>query len=373
MQHKKSIVPPQKKLNIGTRVQFLTSKDVGVITEKLGDGMVKVLLDGIDMEIPVFESDLMLEQSPSSPFFEDFNLPTFPQPPTNLVEKNFPTKIPQDFGFWVVLEMSKTSKGDIEKFNIHLLNATSLAVAVDFELRFGDSPEHTVSETLLAATLEPHLSSLTWDELNDAPNLFLRLTPLYTEGGGKVEEMPLKIRYKQLLKHPANFPFWQHEQLFAFKMIEKFEYSTSKTAKKVDSGIAELKKYTQNALNEQKKALHRQEELNRYRIFEPTPNVDEYAHFPQAIDLHIEMLHNNPSLLNNNDIVQHQLRAFDHYLNRAIRLGVPKVFIIHGVGKGRLKEMIAARLRRNNHVKNFKNEYHQKYGWGATEVILSHS
>jgi dsDNA-specific endonuclease/ATPase MutS2 len=46
------------------------------------------------------------------------------------------------------------------------------------------------------------------------------------------------------------------------------------------------------------------------------------------------------------------------------------VYIIHGVGKGRLKEMIHARLKRHSDVEHFKNEYHERYGWGATEVIL---
>ncbi|MBK6929627.1 MAG: Smr/MutS family protein [Saprospirales bacterium] len=49
---------------------------------------------------------------------------------------------------------------------------------------------------------------------------------------------------------------------------------------------------------------------------------------------------------------------------------VPRVFIIHGVGEGKLRETIADELRRRPEVHKFKNEYHTKYGYGATEVVF---
>ena len=46
-------------LGIGTKVKFLTTPDSGTIIDKLGDGMVMVQLDGVDMDIPAFEEDLV--------------------------------------------------------------------------------------------------------------------------------------------------------------------------------------------------------------------------------------------------------------------------------------------------------------------------
>ena len=74
--------------------------------------------------------------------------------------------------------------------------------------------------------------------------------------------------------------------------------------------------------------------------------------------------------MNNAEILRLQLRTFDDYLEKAIRVGVPKVFIIHGLGKGRLRNEIASRLIRHPEVETFKNEYHPRYGYGATEVIF---
>ena len=68
--------------------------------------------------------------------------------------------------------------------------------------------------------------------------------------------------------------------------------------------------------------------------------------------------------------LQLQLDHFEQYIDKAIRLGVPRIYVIHGIGKGKLKNMIASRLIQNPQIKTFKNEYHPRYGWGATEVIF---
>ncbi|NJK83175.1 MAG: Smr/MutS family protein [Saprospiraceae bacterium] len=65
-----------------------------------------------------------------------------------------------------------------------------------------------------------------------------------------------------------------------------------------------------------------------------------------------------------------QLKFFDAFLEKALRLGVEKIFIIHGVGTGKLKDAIANRLLQHPYVATFKNEYHPRYGWGATEATL---
>jgi hypothetical protein len=94
------------------------------------------------------------------------------------------------------------------------------------------------------------------------------------------------------------------------------------------------------------------------------------AAFEPEIDLHIEKLAENWRKMSNAEILRLQLAAFDNYLSNAIRLGAPQVFIIHGVGQGRLRDEIATRLMQNPDVQTFKNEYHHKYGWGATEVLF---
>ena len=99
-------------------------------------------------------------------------------------------------------------------------------------------------------------------------------------------------------------------------------------------------------------------------------DVKAFANFNIELDLHLENISKNTSKLNSAEKMRLQMEHFDRYISQAIRLGVDRVFIIHGVGKGKLRNAIASRLIANRDVKTFKNEYHPKYGYGATEVIF---
>lgn len=123
------------------------------------------------------------------------------------------------------------------------------------------------------------------------------------------------------------------------------------------------------------KTLTRQEALKRKakkvtdkRVVET--DLAEKLTFPQTIDLHIDRLVEDPTALPRHLYLPTQLKAFDEYIDRAVRLGVDNVFIIHGVGDGVLKRAIHSRLHRVKFVRDFKNEHHHKFGYGATEVTF---
>lgn len=96
-----------------------------------------------------------------------------------------------------------------------------------------------------------------------------------------------------------------------------------------------------------------------------------FASFVQEIDLHAEKLSSDAHKMNNAEILRLQIQHFDNYMRKAIQIGVDRVFIIHGLGKGRLRDSIASRLIRMPEVVTFRNEYHPKYGYGATEVVFT--
>lgn len=101
-----------------------------------------------------------------------------------------------------------------------------------------------------------------------------------------------------------------------------------------------------------------------------TPHPTDFATFETIIDLHAEKLIKNQGKLTESEIFQIQVQRFDQYLAQAIRLGAERVFVIHGVGKGRLKDYIKETCDRNIHVIKAKNEFHPLFGFGATEIIL---
>jgi dsDNA-specific endonuclease/ATPase MutS2 len=65
-----------------------------------------------------------------------------------------------------------------------------------------------------------------------------------------------------------------------------------------------------------------------------------------------------------------QLRAFEKWLDKAELNYLKQLWVIHGVGSGRLKEEVHELLKHRNSVKSFVAQYHPWYGNGATEIYL---
>ena len=90
----------------------------------------------------------------------------------------------------------------------------------------------------------------------------------------------------------------------------------------------------------------------------------------KEVDLHIEELTNDFSHLTNAEIVLLQLAKFTKELNNAMLNNFKSIVFIHGVGNGKLKSALRDELRNYPQV-TFRDGDYQKFGNGATEVILS--
>lgn len=354
-------------LGIGTKVKFLTTPDSGTIIDKLGDGMVMVQLDGVDMDIPAFEEDLVRAED-----FEGQILVSQVVKPKNYLSKDkinvFATPeietfdplsikpIFKDSGVHLAFLPIKKRTGEIEKFDILLVNDTAFDViyAVDFVL-FDDIK--WTKDGLLKPIKFEKIGDVVFDDINDSPQIDVSVKPVFTEGVGEELFKTLKIKAKQFVKNLQFVPCMNIDaHLFtAFEQLD--------TTKNAGNDLSDYTKQVSKTVKQKKQ----KEDFIRH---DTTPSPMEYAAFDPEIDLHIEMLHDNPTSVPADEIIRYQLRAFEYFMDKAIRLNVPKIYVIHGVGKGKLRDSVAARLRRHPNVLMFKNQYHEKYGWGATEVWL---
>ena len=91
-----------------------------------------------------------------------------------------------------------------------------------------------------------------------------------------------------------------------------------------------------------------------------------------VVDLHIEKITDNWKHLNNFEILTLQLKEFDKWYHLAIAHHQPGLIVIHGVGKGRLKEEIHDILKTKKEVKHFINQYDPRFGYGATEIFFQY-
>jgi dsDNA-specific endonuclease/ATPase MutS2 len=86
------------------------------------------------------------------------------------------------------------------------------------------------------------------------------------------------------------------------------------------------------------------------------------------VDLHIERLVSDAKTLQPFEILDIQLSAFEKACDASVAHRQPMLTVIHGVGKGVLRDEIHERLRMKRHVSTFVNQYHPLFGYGATEV-----
>lgn len=87
------------------------------------------------------------------------------------------------------------------------------------------------------------------------------------------------------------------------------------------------------------------------------------------VDLHIHELLEFDSHLSDHEKLTHQLNVAKHQVEKAQKGHYKKVILIHGVGKGVLKEKIREMLAGMERIE-FYDASLQKYGTGATEVVF---
>jgi hypothetical protein len=88
------------------------------------------------------------------------------------------------------------------------------------------------------------------------------------------------------------------------------------------------------------------------------------------VDLHIEKLRDDHDFLAGDEIFRIQLAQFNKSLDAAIVHQLPEVTFIHGTGNGTLKHELHKLLSKHPKVQTFMDARKEKFGYGATKVIL---
>lgn len=92
---------------------------------------------------------------------------------------------------------------------------------------------------------------------------------------------------------------------------------------------------------------------------------------PQSeVDLHIEKLTPDHHLLSSATMLNMQLNHFKKVLDAAIVHQLPEITFIHGAGNGTLRHELHKLLAKNNRIQTFMDARKEKFGYGATKVIL---
>ncbi len=240
-------------------------------------------------------------------------------------------------------------------FDVALLNFSteSLLYSVHLVANTGQQWER---RGVLGSTQGTVLGHLYRDSLNENATVEVEVSRRAETGTDSKQSRSVKLKPKLFYKNtkPVN---WFPEDVTLFAVFD--------TVKLVRVAKESIRAYTQKNVAPAVIPEEKRERLdvNKYGVLAA-------ASFQPELDLHIEKLVEDAGEMKGSEMLELQLKHLESYLDVAIRLGVPKVYIIHGNGSGVLRERIHHRLGTMGDVERFNAGYLPKYGNGATEVIF---
>lgn len=320
-------------------------KETGVVTRLNGAEMVYVQLP--DMEIPVYCSDIT-RTIPKQEMPEKKTGTGNTSAQTTMVNNNQPVKKGSN-ELSLVFVPRKHSAGDIESFRVMLINDT--AFPINFRYRFFLAGNmHFQSDNMLLPEQYFLLHEIVLDALNEAPEFDLHIRDVKNE--------VMTGNLSQKIK-PQNF--FNKSGITSLTGEEGYIYKVP---------LSPIKKIVRKEIVKPATDKIDISMLKDMMMFSP-PNKDHEMETASAeVDLHIEKVPGYVPGMSNAEKLQLQLEQFEQKLDHAIAGGLDRIYFIHGVGKGILKMEIHRMLQRRKEVKSFNNNYHPKYSYGATEVIL---
>lgn len=329
----------KEKYSIGEKVFLVHLKEEAIITRIINDELMYVGLG--EMEIPVFTSDVSHEDTASKNEQQDERNSSAPDNKSFSDEKIEKTNA----GIFLSFEPVKSS-GEISSFNIYLINDTNFPIDFNYYFFIHDQI-HFALKKLLVPYNYLILHSIEYDLLNEAPAVQLEACDVMNQNfRGKLTQ---KIK-------PQNF----FNKLSITPIIKKETYQY-----KVPTQSLQQKK------EEKKKPVAFDAEALKQMMMDiPLIKDNEVESADNEIDLHIEALANDYDIMDASEKLQLQLVRFQQALDQAIARNAGKFYIIHGIGSGKLKSEIHKMLKSYKEVRSFSNDYHPRYGYGATEIFL---
>jgi hypothetical protein len=337
------------KFQQGDRVLVLHSNEEGEVVDIINDKMVMVDVRGVkfpayidQLDFPYFKAfseKRLFPAKKEKQYIDDIN-----------IEKKIPKRIVD--GVWLsflpIFETDEFGDELVNELKIHLINRTETTYQFQYRLLFFGKPDFE-----LKGNVKPfedfYLHDVAFSEMSDSPSFQFEFSLLQPQKGkAEYYESGVKLKPKQLFDQIEELK-QKGEATFSYKLFEIFP---------------------DNAIEEK---LHFDSLLAKgVKIY----NIKEVRmHLPPArtvVDLHIEKLLNDWKGLNNAEILNIQLKEFDKWYDLAVAHHQSQLIVIHGVGKGRLRDEIHDALRLKREVKTFVNQYHPSFGFGATEIFFQY-
>lgn len=336
------------KFQVGDTVVIKVTNEEGQIIEIMNEKMVMVEVRGVkfpaymdQLDFPYFKrftEKKLLPPKKEKKYVEDVRRERNPQP--KVVD-----------GVWLsFLPKFQTDEfGDdyVELLKLHLVNRTEQPYRYHYQQQFFGKTEFELKGQI-AAFEDIYLHDIDFASLSDSPGFNFEFSLLQPEKGmADYFETALKLKPKQVFDRIEQLKE-KGEATFTYKLFD--DYPLASKEEKPEAWTLPNSALIYDAKDAR-------------RHLQPSRSV---------VDLHIDKLVDNWQDMTNTAIVGIQLREFEKWYDLAIAHRQHSLIIIHGIGKGRLRDEIHSVLRHKKEVKSFINQYHPSFGWGATEIFFQY-
>ncbi len=330
------------------KIIVLATGEQGRVVEWIDKKMLLIEVGGV--QFPVYADQI------DFPYFNDFTAKKEPLKATSKTtqipktEKSISRQVQRD-GVWIsffpVLDKDVFDDDIISHFRIFLLNHTEDDLVFDLSIFYGTNKEIDLKHTINSFG-EMYLFDLPFENLNDQPRFDFDFSLTLTDKKRADHfEVLFKPKPKQIFKM-AEEVLKDQKASFTFNLFEflpvKIEHERIDISKLNSAG---------------------------FKIYPADKIRSNLPPQRTLIDLHADKLSQVPKNANPAEILDIQLKAFEHFYEQALLHRLPQIIVIHGIGTGRLKDEIHELLRHKNEVKSFVNRLHPLYGYGSTEIWLN--
>ena len=334
------------KFQVGDKVLVLHSNEEGEVIDIINNKMVLVDVRGVKFPAYIDQLDF--------PYFKRFTeKKLFPPKKTKKYiddvkkEKSNETKIAD--GVWItflpVMDTDEFGDEVVEALKIHLVNRTDLGYHFFYKLNFFGKTDFELKNEVYAFQ-DFYLHDIPFSDLNDSPTFEFVFSLIHPEKNKMVEyETSLKLKPRQLFARIEEIK-QKNQPTFSSKLFNVFPDKPVKELVEPGLAVSGSKHYDASKARQH---------------LEPAKSV---------VDLHIEKITDEWKGLSNYEMLDLQLKTFEKYYELAVQHHLAHLTIVHGVGKGKLRDEIHDILRLKREVKSFVNQYHPLYGYGATEIYF---
>lgn len=345
------------KYEIGDEILVLHSNEEGRVIEIINEDMVMIEVRGVKFPAYLDQIDF--------PYFKRFtSKPIVPKQKTYIEdiprEKKPVLDVKNEDGVWLSLVpkfvLDDFNDEVVDSFKLYLVNHSSQDLHFIYRQLFENAKDFELTNDVSAGK-DFYLHDIEFEDLNDKPS-FLFTFSLQKPIKGKMEafDTVLRLKSKQVFHKveelkEGNSPTIAYQLFDKYPDADKDDYVETKNGK----GGLDLSSLTSKGFNVKYSAERIREHL-------PTAR--------SVVDLHIEKLTDNWEGLSNFEILNIQLNEFEKWYDLALQNHFHTFTVIHGVGKGKLKDEIHNILKLRPEVKRFVNQYDNRFGYGATEIFF---